>query len=172
MISRIKYLQFAIPYPFTRVTNTKSMTPNQLRLRASGFKGFRHIPLGPCSGFKAKLHDFYFSFSSFFFFFFLLFLLFPFLEDYIGLQMWETQTYPRLPTCLRPAIQSEKRNRNSQPIGTIWCAVCELAKGGMFNVEHAGTSIDQKLLQTWNCSSIKVTCKVSIFQLKAIQLSN
>ena len=86
--------------------------------------------------------------------------------------MWETQTYPRLPTCLRPAIQSEKRNRNSQPIGTIWCAVCELAKGGMFNVEHAGTSTDQKLLQTWNCSSIKVTCKVSIFQQKAIQLSN
>ena len=177
MISRIKHLQFAIPYPFTRVTNTKSMTPNQLRLRASGFKGFRHIPLGPCSGFKEKLHDFYFSFSSFlfllfFFFFFLLFLFFSFLEDYIGLQMWETQTYPRLPTCLRPAIQSEKRNRNSQPIGTIWCAVCELAKGGMFNVEHVGTSTDQKLLQTWNCSSIKVTCKVSIFQLKAIQLSN
>ena len=61
-------------------------------------------------------------------------------------------------------MQSENKNRNSQPIGTIWCAVCELAKGGMFNVEHAGTSTDQKLHQTWNCSSIKVTCKVSIFQ--------
>ena len=36
----------------------------------------------------------------------------------------------------------------------------------MFNVEHAGTSTDQKLLQIWNCSSIKVTCKVSIFQQK------
>ena len=69
MISKIKHLQFAIPYPFTRVTNTKSMTPNQLRLRASGFKGFRYIPLRPCSGFKAKLHDFYFSFSSFLFLF-------------------------------------------------------------------------------------------------------
>ena len=45
------------------------MTPNQLRLRASSFKGFRHIPLGPCSGFKAKRHDFYFSFSSFLFLF-------------------------------------------------------------------------------------------------------
>ena len=44
--------------------------------------------------------------------------------------------------------------------------MCELAKGGMFKVEHAGTSTDQKLNQTWNCSSIKVTCKVSIFQLK------
>ena len=50
--------------------------------------------------------------------------------------------------------------------------MCELAKGGIFKVEHAGTLIDQKLNQTWNCSSIKVTCKVSIFQLKEIQLSN
>ena len=44
--------------------------------------------------------------------------------------------------------------------------MCELAKGGMFKVEHAGTLIDQKLNQTWNCSSVKVTCRVSIFQLK------
>ena len=168
MTSRIKHLQHAKPYLFTRVTNTKSMNPNQLRLRASSFKGFRHIPLGQCSSFKENLHDFYFSFSSFIF----LFLFFSFLEDYIGLQMWVTQTYPGLPTCLRPAMQSEKRYINSQPIGTIWCAVCELAKGGMFKVEHAGTSTDQKLIRTWNCSSIKVTCKVSIFQLKAIQLSN
>ena len=69
-------------------------------------------------------------------------------------------------------MQNEKRNTISQSISTIWCAVCELAEGGMFNVEHAGTSTDQKLIQTWNCSSIKVTCKVSIFQLMAIQLSN
>ena len=170
MTSRIKHLQHAKLYPFTRGTNTKSMTPNQLRLRASGFKGFRHIPLGPCSGFKAKLHDFYFSFSFFFFFF--LFLFFSFLEDYIGFQMWVTPTYYGLSTCLRPALQGEKRYIISQPIGTIWCAVCELDKGGMFKVEHVGTSIDQKLNKTWNCSSIKVTCRVSIFQLKAIQLSN
>ena len=171
MTSRIKHLQHAKLYPFTRVTNTKSMTPNHLRLRASGFKGFRHLPLGPCSGFKAKLHDFYFSFSSFLFFF-LLFLFFSFLEDYIGLQIWVTQTYYGLSTCLRPALQGEKRYINSQPIGTIWCEVCELAKCGMFKVEFAGTLTDQKLNQTWNCSSLKVTCKVSIFQLKAIQLSN
>ena len=69
MISRIKHLQHAKLYLFTRVTNTKSMTPNQLRFRASGFKGFRHIPLGPCSGFKAKRHGFYFTFSSFLFLF-------------------------------------------------------------------------------------------------------
>ena len=69
MIARIKHLQHAKLYPFTHVTNTKSMTPNQLRFRASGFKGFCHIPLGPCSGFKAKSHDFYFSFSSFLFLF-------------------------------------------------------------------------------------------------------
>ena len=148
MTLRIKHLQHAKLYPFTRVTNTKTMTPNQLRLRASGFKGFRHIPLGPCSGF------------------------FSFLEDYIGLQIWVTQTYYGLSTCLRPALQGESRYINSQSIGTIWCAVCELAKGGMFKVEHAGTSTDQKLNHTWNYSSFKVTCRVSIFQLKAIQLSN
>ena len=42
----------------------------------------------------------------------------------------------------------------------------------MFKVENVKTSIDQKLTHAWNCSSIKVTNRVSIFQLKAIQLSN
>ena len=65
MTSRIKHLQHAKLYPSTRVANTKSMTPNNLRLRASGFEGFRHIPLRLCSGFKAKHHGFYFYFSSF-----------------------------------------------------------------------------------------------------------
>ena len=169
MTSRIKHLQHAKLHLSTHVANTKSMTPNQLRLKASGFKGFRHIPLGPCLGFKAKLHDFYFYFSSFSFSFCFFF---SFLEDNIGLHIWVTQTYYGSSTCLRPALQSERRYIISQPIGTIWCAVCELAKGGMFKVKHAETSIDQKLDQTWNCSSIKVTCRVSIFQLKAIQLSN
>ena len=141
MTLKIKHLQFARLYLSTHVTNTKSMTPNQLRLRASGFKGFRRTPLGPCSGFKAKLNDFIFLFLLLFFFFFLLFLFFSFLEDNIGLQMWVTQTYPRLPTYLRPALQ---------PIDTIWCAVCELALGINFQVEHAGTSTDQKLTQAWN----------------------
>ena len=130
MTSKIKHLQFVKLYLSTHVTNTKSMTPNQLRLRASGFKGFRHTPLGPCSGFKARLHDFIFLFLFFLFFFsffFLLFLFFSFLEDYIGLQIWVTQTYPRLPTYLRPALQSERRYTNSQLIETIWSAVCELA---------------------------------------------
>ena len=107
---------------------------------------------------------FYFSFSFCFFF--------SFLEDYIGLQIWETQTYPRLPTNLRLALQSERGDTISQSIGIIWCVVCELAKRGNFQVEHAGPSTDQKLNQIWNFSSIKATCKVSIFQLKAIQLSN
>ena len=150
MTSRIKHLQIVKLYLSTHVTNTKSMTPNQLRFRALGFKGFRHIPLGPCSGFKAKGHDFIFLFLLFFFFFFLLFLFFSFFEDYIGLHIWVTQTYHRLPTCLRPTLQSERRYTISQPIDTIWCAVCELAKGGNFQVEHAGTSTDQKLFQTWN----------------------
>ena len=69
-------------------------------------------------------------------------------------------------------MQSERRYTNSQPIDTIWCVVCILAQRGNFQVEHVGPSTDQKLNQIWNCSSIKVTCKVSIFQLKAIQLSN
>ena len=45
--------------------------------------------------------------------------------------------------------------------------MCELAKGGMFKVEPAETSIDQKLNYAWNCPIIKVTYRVSIFQLKA-----
>ena len=157
MTSIIKRLQHAKLYLSTRVTNTKSMTPNQLRFRASGFKGFCHIPLGPCSGFKAKRHAFYFSFSSFSFSFCFFF---SFLEDYIGLQIWVTQTYHGSLTCLRPTLQGEKRYIVSQPIGTIWCAVCELAKRGMFKVVYAEISIDQKLNHIWNCSSIKVTHRV------------
>ena len=157
MTSRIKHLQLAKLHLSTRVANTKSMTPNQLRFRASGFKGFRHIPPKPCSGFKAKRHGFYSSFSSFLFH----------LEDYIGLHSRVTQTYYGSSTDLRPALQSDKRYIASQPIGIIWCAVCELAKGGMFKVEYARTSIDQKLNHAWNCSIIKVTHRASIFQLKA-----
>ena len=147
MTSKIKHLQFVRLYLSTHVTNTKSMTPNQLRHRASGFKGFLHTPLGPCSGFKAKLHDFIIFFFLFSFF---LFLFFSFLEDYIGLQLWVTQNYLRLPTYLRLALQSERRYTNSQPIEIIWSAVCELASGGNFQVKHAGTSTDQKLIQVWN----------------------
>ena len=128
MNSRIKHLQLAKLHPSTRVANTKSMTPNQLRFRASGFKGFHHIPLGPCSGFKAKRHGFYSSFSSFLFLFAFSFLFH--LEDYIGLHSLVTQTYYGSSTDLRPTLQSEKRYIASQPIGTIWCAVCELAKDG------------------------------------------
>ena len=137
------------------------MTPNQLRLRAPGFKGFRHILLGPCSGFKAKRHAFYFSFS------FLLFLFsFSFvfhLEDYIGLHTWVTQTYYGSSTDLRSVFQSEERYIDAQPIGAIWCVVCELAKGGTFKVEYAGTSIDQKLNHAWNFSNIKVTYGLQFF---------
>ena len=116
MTSRIKHLQLAKLHPSTRVANTKSMTPNQLRFRASGFKGFRHIPLGPCSGFKAKRHGFSFSFSSFLF-------LFPFsflfqLEDFIGLLLWVTQTYYGLSIDPRPVLQSKERYIGSQPIDT------------------------------------------------------
>ena len=143
MTSKIKHLQFVRLYLSTHVTNTKSMTPNQLRFRASGFKGFRHTPLGPCSGFKAKCHDFIFLFLF-------LFLFFSFLEDNIGLQLWVTQNYLRLSTYLRPAMQRERRYANSQPIEVIWSAVCELALGRNFQVEHAETSTDQKLTQAWN----------------------
>ena len=89
------------------------------------------------------------------------------MEDYIGLHSRVTQTYYGSSTGLRPALQSGKRYIASQPIETIWCAVCELAKGRMFKVEYAGTSIDQKLNHAWSCSIIKVTYRASIFQLKA-----
>ena len=69
MISKLQHLQLAKLHPSTRVANTKSETPNQCGFRALGFKGFRHIPLGPCSGFKAKHCNFY-SFSFLFLFFF------------------------------------------------------------------------------------------------------
>ena len=165
MTLRIKHLQLAKLHPSTRVTNTKSMTPNQLRFRASGFKGFRHIPLGPCSGFKAKRHDFYFYFSSFLFLFSFSFLFH--LEDYIGLHTWVTQPYYRSSTGQGPALKSERRYIASQPNGTIWSAVCELDKGGMLKVDYAGTSFDQKLNHAWNCSIINVTHRASISQLKA-----
>ena len=42
----------------------------------------------------------------------------------------------------------------------------------MFKVEYVEASIDQKLTHAWNFSNIKVTNRVSIFQLKAIQLFN
>ena len=86
--------------------------------------------------------------------------------------MWVKQTYYGISTGLRPALQGEKRYIISQPIGAIWCAVWELAKGGMFKVEYAETSIDQKLNHAWNCPIISVTYRVSILQLKAIQLFN
>ena len=125
MTSRIKHLQLAKLHPSTRVANTKSMTPNQLRFRVMGFKGFRHIPLGPCSGFKAKRPGFYSSFSSFLFLFAFSFLFH--LEDYIGLHSRVTQTYYRSSIDLRPALQSGKRYIASQPIGKIWCALCVIS---------------------------------------------
>ena len=125
MTSRIKHLQLAKLHQSTRVANTKSMTPDQLRFRASGFKGFRHIPLGPCSGFKAKRHGFYSSFSSFLFLFAFSFLFH--LEDYVGLHSRVTQTYYESSTDLRPALQSGKRYIASQPIGTIWSALCVIS---------------------------------------------
>ena len=92
-------------------------------------------------GFQGKVSRllfffFFFSFSFCFFF------SFSFLEDFIGLHTWVTKTYYGSSTGLRPALQSEKRCIASQPIGTIWSVVCELAKGGMFKVEHAETLID------------------------------
>ena len=94
-------------------------------------------------GFQGKASRLLFIYFSFLFLFACSFLFH--LEDYIGLCTWVTQTYYGSSTGLRPVLQSEKRHIAFQPIGTIWCAVCELAKGGMFKVEYAGTSIDQKL---------------------------
>ena len=88
------------------------------------------------------------------------------MEDFIGLHSWVTQAYYGSSTDLRPALQSGKRYIASQPIGTIWCALCVISQRRMYKVEYAGTSIDQKLNYAWNCASIKVRYRVSIFQLK------
>ena len=77
------------------------------------------MPLGPCSGFKAKCHGFYSSFSSCFFF--------SFLEDYIGLHTWVILTYYGSSTGLRPVLQSEKRYVASQPIAENWSALCVIS---------------------------------------------
>ena len=66
--SRIQHLQLTNLHLFTRIGNTKSMTPNQSRFRAPGFKGLFHIPLGPCSGFKAKRHSIHLTIFFFLFF--------------------------------------------------------------------------------------------------------
>ena len=119
-------------------------------------------------GFQGKASRLLFFFLFFFFSFCFCFF-FSFLEDYAGLHTWVTQTYYGISIDLRPALRSERRYIISQPIGTIWCAVCELAKGGMFKVEYAETSIDQKLTHAWNCPNITVIYRVSIFKLKEIE---
>ena len=111
---------------------------------------------------KASRLLFFFFFFSFSFCFF-----FSFLEDYISLHTWVILTYYGSSTSLRPALQGEKSHIAPQPIGTIWCAVCTLSKGGMIKVEYAKISIEQKLNHAWKCPIIMVTYKVSIFQLKA-----
>ena len=65
---------------------------------------------------------------AFIFLFLLSFFFFHFhLEDFIGLLLRVTQTYYGSSTDLRPALQSEKRYIASQPIGTIWCALCVIS---------------------------------------------
>ena len=129
MTSRIKHLQLAKLQPSTRVANTKSMTPNQLKFRESGFKGFRHIPLGPCSGFKVKCYDFYSSFSSFLFLFAFSFLFH--LEDYIGLH--STGKTDLLWVVNRSKAGFSKW-KEVYSFSNYWCnlvcTVCDLAKRG------------------------------------------
>ena len=120
MISRIKHLQHAKLYPFTRVANPSN------RVRVS----------------RQSVTTFIFLFILFLFFFFFAFSFPFFLEDDIGLHSWVTQTYYGSSTGLRPTLQSGKIYIALQLIGTIWCAVCDLVTGGMFRVEYAETSID------------------------------
>ena len=81
MLSRLQHLQLAKLHPSTRVASTKLTS----WLRALGFKDFCHIPLGSCSGFKAKRCNF----SSFCFSFSLLFIL----EDTLASFSWGSLTY-------------------------------------------------------------------------------
>ena len=68
MNSKFQHLRLAKPHPSTHVASTKLVAPNQLRLRAPGFKDFRRKPRGPCSGFKVKRRGFSLLFSFSFFF--------------------------------------------------------------------------------------------------------
>ena len=70
MNSKFQHLRLAKLHPSTHVASTKSVAPNQLILRAPGFKDFRCEPLGPCSGFKVKRRNFSLLFSPFSFSFF------------------------------------------------------------------------------------------------------
>ena len=88
--SKIKHLQFAKLYPFTRVTNTKSMTPNQLRLRHRASKAFAIYPSDRVRASRQSFTTFYFSFSSFLFLSFCFFFSFPFWKTTLVFQMWET----------------------------------------------------------------------------------
>ena len=76
-------------------------------------------------GFQGKASRLLFIFSSFLFLFAFSFLFH--LEDFIGLLLRVTQTYYGPSTDLRPALQSEKRYIDSQPIGTIWRALCVIS---------------------------------------------
>ena len=67
MNSKFQHLRLAKPHPSTHVASIKSVAPNQLWLRALGFKDFRLKPLGPCLGFKVKRRGFSLLFSSSFF---------------------------------------------------------------------------------------------------------
>ena len=73
MNSKFQHLRLTKPHPSTHVASTKSVAPNQLRLRALGFKDFRRKPCGPCLGFKVKRRGFLFSFLFLFLFLFLFF---------------------------------------------------------------------------------------------------
>ena len=142
-----------------------SAHPTVARIRHRSLKAFAIYPSDRARVSRQSVMAFILLFLLFFFFFSFSFLFH--LEDYIGLHTWVTQTYYGSSTSLRPALQSEKMYIAFQLIGTIWCAVCELAKGGIFKVEYAEISIDQKLNHAWNCSNIKVTYRASNFQLKA-----
>ena len=97
MTSRIKHLQHAKLYPSICVASTKSVTPNQLRLRASDCVRVS----------RQSVRTFIFLFLLFLFLLAFYFLFY--LDHYIGLHTWVTQPYYGSSTGLRPALQGGKR---------------------------------------------------------------
>ena len=86
MSLKFQHLRLTKPHLSTHVASTKSVAPNQLRLRAPDFKDFHCEPLEPCSSFKVKRRSFSLLFSSFSFYFLFLFLfLFFYFGRYIAL---------------------------------------------------------------------------------------
>ena len=121
------------------------MTPNQLRLRAPGFKDFHHIPLRPCSGFKASKH---FSFSFFF-------------QRLIGLLQGVPTLLNEVKGTKSKIFLSQEGNSFSSYKRDLVCTVCDKLKVEEISLHAMGVSTIHQLLEEHNANS-----KTRVIKLK------